>query len=76
MHADILLEQLQAFKRRWLSKQSSTGARVLSDAALKEIVNLQVHIEKGCLSGRKKSSTDMIKIEINIMHTVSVVLQE
>ena len=55
-YAAILLGQLQAFKRRWLPKQSSAGARILSDAALKEIANLQVHIEKGCLSGRKKRS--------------------
>ena len=48
---DVIAEQMQAFQSRWAAKVSSTGARVLSDAALKEIKNLQEHIKKGCLSG-------------------------
>lgn len=50
-HIDVLVQQLQSFQRRWTGKLSSDGHKVLPDAALKEIANLQVHMEKGCLSG-------------------------
>ena len=49
--ADILVKQLQDFRVRWENKVSSKGVKVLSKAALKEITNIQVHMEKGCLSG-------------------------
>lgn len=51
LHIDVLVQQLQSFQKRWTGKLSSYGHKVLPDAALKEITNLQVHMEKGCLSG-------------------------
>lgn len=48
---DLLVEQLQAFEKRWLGKVSSKGEPVLSAAAQKEIKNVKAHMMKGCLSG-------------------------
>ena len=51
LYIGVLVQQLQSFRKRWIGKLSSDGHKVLPDAALKEITNLQVHMEKGCLSG-------------------------
>ena len=47
---DVLASQLTAFLQR-CNEQSHDGITVLSSVAIKEIGNLQVHIQRGCLSG-------------------------
>lgn len=47
---DVLASQLAAFLQCW-KEQSHDGITVLSSVAIKEISNLQVHIQRGCLSG-------------------------
>ena len=50
--AAILIKNIRNFEDRWKSTQSA-GKMVLNQAAIKEIRNLEVHMNKGCLSGIK-----------------------
>ena len=47
---DVLASQLAAFLQCW-KEQSHDGITILSSVAIKEIANLQVHIQRCCLSG-------------------------
>jgi hypothetical protein len=48
--ADVILRNLQKFCLKWESIQSAAGTNVLTKEMLKEIRNIKVHINKGCLS--------------------------
>lgn len=51
LHLDVLERQLDEFLQRWQDQQHD-GINILSSLALKEIANLRVHIQRGCLSGK------------------------
>ena len=73
LYTDVLVMQLQAFQRRWTGMVSSNGTAVLTDAALKEITNIQVHMEKGCLTGMtdkgNKCFTQTVRYITIFLHT-------
>ena len=50
---EILQSNIDKFLKHWESARYD-GKRILSEAALKEISNLRVHVKKGCLSGIKQ----------------------
>ena len=43
---------MERFLKRWKDAECQ-GTKVLTQSALKEIDNLRIHIQKGCLSGIK-----------------------
>ena len=49
---DVLIKNIRRFEARWKSAQSA-GKMILSNAAIKELRNLEVHMQLGCLSGIK-----------------------
>ena len=49
---DVLKENLHRFVEEWKTV-SINGKRVLPEKAIKQVQNLMVHIERGCLSGIK-----------------------
>lgn len=53
---DVIASQLDTFLMRW-QDQAHDGVTILSSAALKEIANLRIHIQRGCLSGELHFST-------------------
>ena len=49
---DVLIKNIRRFEARWKSAQSA-GKMILSNAAIKELRDLEVHMQLGCLSGIK-----------------------
>ena len=64
----VLAKQLKEFEDKWKDIKYN-GVPVLSTAAIKEIRNLEVHINKGCLSnirpGRGKNRNEALHRSIN-----------
>jgi len=48
----VIQENVERFLKRWKDAECQ-GTKVLTQSALKEIDNLRIHIQKGCLSGIK-----------------------
>ncbi|XP_028418771.1 uncharacterized protein LOC114544301 [Dendronephthya gigantea] len=47
---DVISKNLEKFSNKWESVKNAAGLSVLTKEMLKEIKNIQVHINKGCLS--------------------------
>ena len=48
---NVLVENLSKFERKWKNVAFDDETTVLNEKSLKEIKNIKIHIEKGCLSG-------------------------